>query len=114
MTAQLIDGDYVADGHGGIRRCEGAAALLAEALFRLACRRGSFPLLPELGSALWTLPREKPSARNMLARQYAAEALDGLALTVEDAEVTLTEDGTALIRVLLRAEDETYALEVSL
>lgn len=108
----LLNGDYVPDGHGGIQRVSEERGLLSEALFRLTCRRGSFPLLPELGSRLWRLPEEKPSARNMAARQYAAEALEGMALTVEDAAVTMADSGTARVRLSLRSDTQTYSLEV--
>ena len=55
-----------------------------EVLFRLTARRGSFPFLPELGSRMERLRREKPSGWEALARQFAVEALDGL----EDVTVT--------------------------
>ena len=88
-------------------------ALLREVLFRLSCRRGSFPLMPELGSRLYLLFREKPSARNMAARQYAAEALEGLDLTVESAAVTMLSGGTAKVQVSITYEGENLALEVT-
>ena len=83
MALLLKDGDYVADEQGGLRTVEGAQDLLQRVLFRLQARRGSFPFLPELGSRLYLLPREKPGDRQTLARQYAAEAL-----REEDVEVT--------------------------
>lgn len=43
MTNLLISGDYVPDSTGGIRRAENRQGLLSEILFRLTCRRGSFP-----------------------------------------------------------------------
>lgn len=113
MAAVLINGDYVPDGAGGFTRQEGAQGLLCEALFRLSCRKGSFPLIPELGSRLYLLSREKPSARDMAARQYAMEALEGLDVTVEDAVTQILEDGTASVRVTLTAEGETISLEVT-
>ena len=63
MENKLIGGDYVPDGAGGFVRQTGSEALLSQALFRLTCRRGRFPLLPELGSLLYTLDREsRPAA----------------------------------------------------
>jgi len=112
MTNLLISGDYVPDGGGGIRRAEAGQGLLAEILFRLTCRRGSFPLLPELGSRLYRLAEEKPSARDMAARQYAAEALAGLDVSVEDASARILSDGTAQVRVTVLAGDETMTIEV--
>ena len=49
--------------------------MLARVLYRLTARRGALPFLPELGSRLYLLGREKPSARQALAAQYVAEAL---------------------------------------
>ena len=108
MAAILENGDYVADGKGFLQKDD----ILCEALFRLGCRRGSFPLMPEMGSRLYLLSREKPSARNMAARQYAVEALEGLNAEVEDATVLMGADGTAQVTVMLRYEGETLSLEV--
>ncbi|MBQ7255245.1 MAG: hypothetical protein IJS31_03240 [Oscillospiraceae bacterium] len=113
MTNILISGDYAPDGTGGIRRADGMQGMLAEALFRLTCRRGSFPLLPELGSRLHTLAREKPAARNMAARQYAAEALSGMELEVTDAAVIELDENAARVRIALRGKDDQIALEVT-
>ena len=68
-------------------------ALLARVLFRLTARRGQFPFLPEMGSRLYLLGRERPSAREALALQYVTEAL------VQEADLAvlgteLQEDGT--------------------
>ena len=84
MGLLLIDRDYVADGNGGVKVVRDGEELLNEVLFRLVVRRGSFPFLPELGSRMYQLCREKPSAWDSLARQYAVEALAGL----PDAVVT--------------------------
>lgn len=113
MAAVLHNGDYVPDGIGGFEKKDGAQGILCEALFRLSMKRGSFPLLPDLGSRLHLVGREKPSARNMAARQYAMEALEGLDVTVLDAAVTLDADGVAHVKVTLAAEGETVDLEVT-
>ena len=68
-------------------------ALLARVLLRLTARRGQFPFLPEMGSRLYLLGRERPSAREALALQYVTEAL------VQEADLAvlgteLQEDGT--------------------
>ena len=63
MELKIRNGDYIADGIGGERRADGAEALHERALFRLSVRRRSFPFLPELGSELYRLGHEKPSAR---------------------------------------------------
>ena len=113
MAAVLINGDYVPDGMGGFRQEDGSPGLLAEILFRLSCRRGGFALLPDLGSSLHLLGREKPSARGALARQYAQEALEDLDVTVEDAAVTVDENGTAHVAVRLTAEGRQLDVEVT-
>lgn len=113
MELKLSDGDYVPDGFGGFVRTLGMQALLSRALFRLTCRRGSFPLQPELGSRLYLLAREKPACRAVAARQYAAEALVGLNLTVLDAEVTDGENGAATVKLTLSCGQETAQVEVT-
>ena len=75
MELKLVNGDYVPDGAGGMTRLSGADEVLGRVLFRLTARRGSLPFLPELGSRLHLVMREKPSARQSLAAQYVAEAL---------------------------------------
>ncbi len=114
MTMKLSKGDYVPDGKGGFVRCGDTDALLMQALFRLSCRRGAFAFLPELGSRLYTLAGEKPSARQALARQYCAEALEGLDLDVAGVTVTDRADGTVQLRVTLTAPDGTETLEVTI
>lgn len=111
MALLLKDGDYVADERGGLRTVEGAQDLLQRVLFRLQVRRGSFPFLPELGSRLYLLRREKPGVRQALARQYAAEALRGE--NVEVAEVTVEEEYGGRLRVLVSLEWEGARLEAA-
>ena len=98
MELKIRNGDYIADGIGGERRADGAEALLERALFRLSVQRGSFPFLPELGSELYRLGHEKPSAR---------------AAAVEDVELTERGDGVMALRVLLTADGESAALEMT-
>lgn len=76
-TLKLRDGDYCPDGTGGFAAVSGVEAVLERILFQLTVRRGSFPLLPTLGSRLYLLPKVKPSARSVLGAGYAAEALTG-------------------------------------
>lgn len=110
MVNKLVNGDYVVHG-SGIVRLQGMQALLAQALFRLQCRRGSFPFLPELGSYLWKLGREKESDRTPLARQYAAQALRDLPLAVTDVVVDTVDDGLR-VQVMLLAKYENWTVEV--
>ena len=112
MELKLNNGDYVPDGAGGFARADGAEGVLQRALFLLTCRRGAFSLLPDVGSRLYTLAGEKKSARAALARQYGAEALSGLPVTVADAIVTDGDDGVCRIAVTLIYNESAYALEV--
>ena len=84
MSLLLRERDYTADGNGGVAVVRDGEELLNEVLFRLTARRGSFPFLPELGSRMDGLRREKPSDWETLARQFAVEALNDL----EDVAVT--------------------------
>ena len=113
MERRLVQGDYVPDGAGGFCLEQGAEELLQRALFKLTARRGSFPFLPELGSRLYLLPREKPGDRQALARQYAAEAL-----REEDVEVTKVTvedgmDGRLQVLVALTWNGERLEAEVT-
>ena len=111
MELMVRGGDYLPDGRGGFRRAEGDDELLQRVLWKLSVRRGSFPFLPELGSRLYLLGREKPSLRQSLARQYAAEALaDEEGLSVTGAE--LGGDGT--LKITIQRRGETAEVELSL
>lgn len=106
----LRDGDYVPDGVGGFRQAAGAEEVLERVLFLLTARRGSFPLLPEVGSRLYLLPREKASARQALGASYAAEALAG----EKDLQVTgaLWEEGQQRLTVFLTWRGEPLEAQV--
>ena len=95
MSLLLKNRDYVADGNGGVAVVQDGEALLNEALFRLTAQRGSFSFLPDLGSRMGELRREKPSASE----------LDGVTVTgarvreeagVLAAEVSLLWQGAQL------------------
>lgn len=108
----LQGGDYVPDGNGGFVTVTGREEMLSRVLFQLTARRGSFPFLPELGSRFHLLLREKPSAQETLAAQYAAEALAG------EEELTLMDtrwDGDAARLTLLldwKGESVTTVVEL--
>ena len=94
-------------------RLEGAEALLQRVLFRLTARRGQFPFLPELGSRLYQLGREKPSAREALALQYVTEALvQEPDLAVMGAELTETAPGQAALRADLNWQGAPLSVAV--
>jgi len=71
----MRDGDYILDGQGGQELALDTQAVVQRVLFRLQARRGALPFLPELGSQLYRVMGEKPSARLGAARQYVAQAL---------------------------------------
>ena len=101
MEWKLVDGDYVPDGAGSFTALTGGEEVLARALYRLTARRGALPFLPRLGSRLYQLGREKPSARQALAAQYVAEALREEAdLDVRSVELTQTGDEIRLAAYL--------------
>lgn len=112
MSLLLKNRDYTADGKGSVVTLSGAEALLGEVLFRLSARRGAFPLLPELGSRMHLLRKEKPGSWETLARQYAAEALAGLeGVTVTGASVTAVGDRLNVL-VSLDRQGETVTVEL--
>ena len=91
MEMKLIDGDYVPDMWGGFERVVGERELLQRVLFKLQCRRGGFAPVPELGSRLYLLGREKKGDMSAAARQYIIEALsdeDGIEITGVTVEQT--------------------------
>ena len=101
MSLLLNERDYVADGNGGVTVVRDREAMINEVLFRLTARRGSFPFLPELGSRMEQLRREKPSAWDALARQFAVEALAGL-------------DGVVVAGAAVRQERDVLTVSVEL
>ncbi len=109
---QLRDGDYRPDGAGDFLQSTGAQEALDRALFLLTVRRGSFALLPELGSRLDRLAQERPSAREAMGASYAAEALAG----EEDLEVTgaAWEESSRQLTVFLNWKGEHLSAAVTL
>lgn len=92
MSIRMEQRDYVTE-DGSVASVRGGSALLSDVLFRLSARRGGFVLMPEFGSRMYLLRREKPSLRSALALQYAAEALEELSeLEVTGAEVSEVDE----------------------
>lgn len=113
MELKLKNGDYIPDGAGGLAEGTGAEEVLARVLFRLTARRGALPFLPELGSELYRVLREKPSARLAAARQYVARALEGENVTVTD--VRLEDEGrSARLTVSLLWQGEELSVTTTL
>ncbi len=109
MELTLKNGDYVPNGSGGMEGGEGAQEVLNRVLFRLTARRGGLSFLPGLGSRLYEVLREKPSARLSAARQYVAQALAEEDVTVTDVRLTDTERGTEIAVFLLWKGQELRA-----
>ena len=114
MEWKLTRGDYVPDGAGGITALNGGEEALARALYRLTARRGALPFLPELGSRLYLLGREKPSLRQALAAQYVEEALrEEAGLTVRSVELKQEgERGLLTVSMAWRGEELTARVTV--
>jgi len=113
MALILRDGDYVPDGKGGFLRAEGEQELLERVLWKLSVKRGSFPLLPELGSRLHLLGRAAPGEREVLARQYVAQALADEDVEVTGAELR-QEEGRALLTAYLEREGKALTVTMAL
>lgn len=113
MTENLLrGGDYVPDGFGGFVRLEEENAVLAAALFKLTCRRGTLPFLPELGSRLRELGKVRASERNLAAQQFAAQALSGMGVSVTGAKVRMITEEQADVTIFLLYEGKTQTVEV--
>lgn len=95
MELQLCDGDYVKNQYGGFKTVEGAEELLQRLLFKLTVRRGSFPLMPSLGSRLYLLPKEKKSSQENTAYGYIMEAVEDEPDVMLD-RVTVFDNGEKL------------------
>ena len=114
MSLLLQNRDYADDGSGGVAVIQDGDEVLGEVLFRLTARRESFPFLPGLGSRMHLLRRSKPSERENLALQYAAEALEDLAeVTVTGASVR-QEDGSLWVNVELLWQGTRLAVTAQL
>lgn len=115
MELKIKDGDYAADGCGGLERVSGSEELLQRVLFRLRVRRGSFPFLPTLGSRLHQLGAQPRAQRPAAAQAYAAEALsEEEDLAVEGVTLTACEDGETKLIVHMRWKGETLDAAVTL
>ena len=93
MRMRMENRDYVPDRIGGFERLSGEGQVLHQALFLLSARRGKFAPLPEVGSRLYLLHREKPSAWEASAAAYAQEALAPMGIRVKKAAVQRIHDG---------------------
>lgn len=112
MALKLKNGDYVADGCGGLERVEGTQALLQRVLFRLKSHRGQFPFLETLGSRLWQLGQVSGGQRQAAAEQYVAEALaEEPGVHVE--RVTIADSGSGGVTLTAELTWEGESLSVT-
>lgn len=113
MAMQLVDGDYVSDERGGFGKVIGTDAVMQRILLKLKARRGEFPLMPEFGSRLYLLPREKSSAWQRAAEQYVSEAL----ADERDVEIlkVFVEEEDANLKVMVEVDvgGEVVALSMN-
>ena len=114
MEPKLSNGDYIPDGLGGIVRCSGADALLERVLFRLTAHRGQFPFLPQLGSRLYLLGRERPSERLSAAWQYAAEALSEEDVSITDLALNPAGEGRIELAIHMDYEETELSAVLTL
>lgn len=115
MELKIEHGDYVPNEHGELQALSGAEALLQRVLFRLCGKRGQFPFLPHMGSRLYQLGRECPSARQTLAAQYAAEALaDEPGLSVLQATLKPGQDGVEQLTLALEWQGSPLSVSLEL
>lgn len=102
MSLLLHEGDYCADGCGGVQELTGAEAAAQRILFRLTVRRGSFPFMPELGSQLYRLGRESIQRREQAALQYVTEALaEETEVSVEGVQLCEGAEGESILHLSL-------------
>ena len=112
MELELKNGDYLADGVGGLRRVGGREALLQRVLFRLTARRGGLPLWGAPGGRPLGAGPGPPPPRRSAARQYVTEALAEEPVTVEDVTLYQGRDGGAAVTARLRYEGEDLPVTV--
>lgn len=114
MELMMQNGDYISDGRGGVKRSEGGEEILQRVLFQLSARRGAFPLLPQVGSELWRLPRAKEQQRAALAAQYVSQALAGERDLEIDECVLEEREGTPWLTVRLTWQGTPLEAELAL
>lgn len=116
MELKLANGDYVPDTRMGVgfETVTDLDELLQRVIFKLTVRRGSFPMIPELGSDLWLICREKKSNRLSAAYQYVSQALsDEEQVQIENVAVSETEDGLNVdVKLIYNGEEALISVEI--
>ncbi|MBE6948495.1 MAG: hypothetical protein E7456_01490 [Ruminococcaceae bacterium] len=115
MELKLVNGDYVPNSPGsGFDTVNNLEEIIQRIMFRLTVPRGSFPLIPQLGSNLRRLYREKKSNRASAAYQYVREALADEA-QVRVGNVSVSEADEKLIMEVdlsISGEDASIVVEI--
>ena len=112
MAMKLVNGNYVPNERGGQEQISGTEAVMQRVLMKLKARRGGFALMPEFGSKLYLLSREKPSARQRAAEQYISEALaDETEVNIVDVQVGEDDDGIC-IGITVNVGDSTASVSM--
>ena len=113
MEIALNNGEYEAAG-GTLRTVTGLEEILQRVVYRLKARRGGFPLLPDVGSRLYTLPRVPEKQRQSAARQFVREALAD-ETDIRIGTVTAKEEaGVMQIAVELRRAEDSALVTVEI
>ena len=116
MELKLVNGEYVPDTQSGagFETVAGTSELIQRIMFKLKARRGGFPFLPELGSDLWRLYKEKKSNRLSAAYKYVCEALSDES-DVRINGVMVSETGDKLkVNVELNINDNGASISVEI
>lgn len=113
MELKIKNGDYVANGSGGMERVSGSAELIQRVLYKLTARREGFPFLPELGSELYRLGIAAQRQRDSAAEQAVREALQE-ETELEITAVTLSDAGEGLYTLKVYLTYQGQNLEVAL
>ncbi|MDL2300444.1 hypothetical protein LJC01_02230 [Clostridiaceae bacterium OttesenSCG-928-D20] len=112
MELKIVNSEYTAKNRGGLERVTKLDECVQRIMTKLQTRKGSFDLMPEFGSLLYTLPSVKPSERRGAALQYIVEALsDEPQVSVKDAELVEAGEGVLEICVNLILDGEQIELE---
>ncbi len=115
MDTKLNNGGFVLNSRGLPYAVLDAEELAQRAYIRLAVRRGSFALDPQLGSDLHRLPRGTAEALAPLAADYVRQALAPLpAVTVQEVGCRYDSAADAITAtVTLRIDRQLYEMEVT-
>lgn len=97
MALKIIDGKYALNDRGDTVSVTGDDEITERILFKLRVRRGSFLPIPNLGSRLYLLPKEKRADMENAARGYITQALaEETDVTVSDVTAQYEKDGVLL------------------